>query len=258
MEHLLDKKVRYFLNSHHRGREEVRNALKELRIYGRIALVGGMLRDIALFGNAGFNSDLDFVIDTYDREKFDQHMTDIGAKLNRFGGYSVPSRKWRIDIWPLERTWAHVHGHTQVRTLGDIRNATFFTSDAIVYDLTSHEILTQSGYFEALRRKALDINLLPNPNPCGNAVRALRYALLKGFNWETNLSRFMLGILTEFHWKQLCDYEYSSFKTHHLRTLNETDLRLALEAHCQGTEQLLFNPSLFQISKQFDLAEHFR
>ena len=63
MEQLLDKKIRYFLNSHHRGRAEVRKTLAELRLHGRLALVGGMLRDIALFGNAGFNSDLDLVID---------------------------------------------------------------------------------------------------------------------------------------------------------------------------------------------------
>jgi hypothetical protein len=34
-------------------------------------LIGGMLRDLALFGNAGFKSDLDFVIAPYDLNSFE-------------------------------------------------------------------------------------------------------------------------------------------------------------------------------------------
>ena len=48
-----------------------------------------------------------------------------------------------------------------------------------------------NNYFDDLERKLLEINFRPNPNPVGNAVRALRYGLVKGFLWGTLLTYFV-------------------------------------------------------------------
>ena len=206
MERQLESRIQYFFRSRYRGREDVRNVLRDLRRHGRLVLVGGMLRDLALFGNAGFRSDLDFVIAPYDLSGFEKHMESIGARVNRFGGYALPSRKWQIDVWPLERTWAHVAGHARVRTIGDLRGATFFRCDAILYDLDYRKLRAAPDYFGELTKKVLEINLRPNPNPKGNAVRAFRYALMKGFRWgpsSPSLSMKYLSARVGAHcWKQ--------------------------------------------------------
>lgn len=133
MERTIEKRVQYFLNSRYRGRDDVRGALRQIDGLGSLALIGGMLRDLALFGNAHFRSDLDFVINPYDLGEFERYMSCIGARINRFGGYALPSRRWQVDVWPLQKTWAHSAGHMTVRYFSDLRNATFFNCDAILY-----------------------------------------------------------------------------------------------------------------------------
>ena len=56
MEQLLERKINYFFSSRHRARDDIQAPLRQLQALGRLALVGGMLRDLALFGNAGFRS----------------------------------------------------------------------------------------------------------------------------------------------------------------------------------------------------------
>lgn len=253
MERLLESRVHYFFRSRYRGREDVRDALEDLRRHGRLVLIGGMLRDLALFGNAGFRSDLDFVIAPYDLRNFEKHMESIGARVNRFGGYALPSRKWQIDVWPLERTWAHVAGHARVRTVGDLRSATFFRCDAIIYDLDYRKLITAPCYFEDLRERVLEINLRPNPNPKGNAVRAFRYALIKGLQWGPQLSEFVDDVLECEGWQALLEAERRSFRSRYLESISIEHLRRELRSHVSVRRSGPFNAAAFQRNVQLML-----
>lgn len=253
MEHQLESRVHYFFRSRYRGREDVHVVLKDLRKYGRLVLVGGMLRDLALFGNAGFNSDLDFVIAPYNLTSFEKHMESIGARVNRFGGYALPSRKWQIDVWPLERTWAHVAGHARVRTVGDLRGATFFRCDAILYDLDHRKLRAAPDYFGDLAKRVLEINLRPNPNPKGNAVRAFRYALLKGFRWGPQLSEFVAEVIEREGWDALMEAEQRSFSSRHLEHICYKELKRELRSHVIRGKSEPFNVASFQRNSQLAL-----
>jgi hypothetical protein len=253
MERQLENRIRYFFTSRYRGREDVRSTLMDLRKYGRLVLIGGMLRDLALFGNAGFRSDLDFVIAPYDLSSFEKHMNAIGARVNRFGGFALPSRKWQIDVWPLERTWAHVAGHTRVRTIGDLRGATFFKCDAILFDLDHRKLKTGPGYFRELNEKVLEVNLRPNPNPKGNTVRAFRYALMKGFRWGPLLSEFVDEVLDCEGWNSLLEAERRSFRSQYLERICFKELKQALRLHVSGGEHELFDAASFQRNVQLTL-----
>lgn len=253
MERRLERRVRYFLTTRYRGREDVRCVLKDLRLRGRLVLIGGMLRDLALFGNADFRSDLDLVIVPDNPRDFEKHMKSIGAATNRFGGYALPSKRWQIDVWPLERTWAHVEGHTRVRTLGDLRNVTFFTCDAIIYDIDHRKIRAAPGYFHDLERKVLEINLQPNPNPKGNAVRAFRYALMKGFKWGPQLSEFLDCTIASQGWSALLDAEQRSFGSRYLDGIRIDDLRRELRRHVSSGDNIPFDPSAFRRNIQLRL-----
>jgi hypothetical protein len=253
MERQLESRVHYFFRSRYRGRKDVHVVLKDLRKHGRLVLVGGMLRDLALFGNAGFRSDLDFVISPYDLGGFEKYMESIGARLNRFGGYALPSRKWQIDVWPLERTWAHVAGHTRVRTVGDLRSATFFRCDAILYDLDYRKLITAPNYFGDLHNRVLEINLRPNPNPKGNAGRAFRYALMKGFRWGPQLSEFVDDVLEHEGWGSLLESERRSFRSQYLERISSEHLKRALRSHVTGGRRDPFDAAAFQRNVQLTL-----
>lgn len=253
MDNSLEKKVTYFFSSPYRGRDDVRRSIRGLQRFGRLALVGGMLRDLSLFGNADFRSDLDFVITPYDLEEFESHMRRIGAKMNRFGGYALPSRKWRIDVWALQKSWAHVNGHVKLSTINDLRKATFFNCDAIIYDLASKNIRTYPGYFDDMAQKLLELNLEPNPNPEGSAVRAIRYSLLKGFHWGPKLTKYVAETVNRSGWASLSAREAKSFNTQYLEAIDRHAFDRAIERYLGGDMSAKFDPIAYRKGVQLEL-----
>jgi|SRR5208337_1150503 len=253
MERLLEKRVSYFFASHRRGRDDVRRTLRKLDGIGPLVVIGGMLRDLALFGNAHFRSDLDFVIDPIEPDLFERKMNEMGAVLNRFGGYSLPARKWRVDVWSLQKTWAQTAGYITIKDFDDLTYATFFSCDAILYDLSTKKITASDDYFAQMGRRIIEINLRPNPNPHGNAVRAFRYAILKGFRWGPQLTRFVAEMIDEGGWDSLADRERNSFRTCYIASLRRGDFELALRRHLSEAGARPFTPGLYLESKQLEL-----
>src|SRR5277367_6297021 len=110
----LKRRVDYFLRSDKRGRGEVARFAGQMSNLGHVAIIGGMLRNLYLEGTREFVSDIDFVIDGASTTEFERIMGRLNAKRNRFGGFGISLNKWKVDIWPLERTWAAVAGHLNV------------------------------------------------------------------------------------------------------------------------------------------------
>ena len=220
MEHLIKKRIQYFLSSNYRGRGEIRRILPELQKFGQVVVFGGILRDLALFGNRIFCSDLDLVIDTRDLDGFHNYMFSIGAKFNRYLGYRTRIGSWHVDIWPLQNTWAHREGYVEIKGFEDLLNTTFFGCDAILYDTSQKNLVTKRGYFEEMSKRLLEINLLPNPNPIGNAVRAFRYAVDKDFIWSYGLSLYIAERIDDLGWSALIDHELQSHKTTFIKELD--------------------------------------
>ncbi|MBS0343203.1 MAG: hypothetical protein JSS56_22085 [Proteobacteria bacterium] len=139
--------------------------------FDRVAVIGGLVRDFAHEGRAGFRSDIDLVIDA-PQAQVEEIAQKLRAEPNRFGGFGCKQGPWKIDFWALETTWAR--RHVQVRELEDLLACTFFDWDAIAYDLKRKRVICDDDYLERIRKGTLDINLLPNPSPLGNLVRATR------------------------------------------------------------------------------------
>lgn len=180
----LRRRASYFFASPARGRTEVAQFASLLGKMGDVAVVGGMLRDLHLEGNRAFKSDVDFVAKPCDLADFDKTLRMMGAKVNRFGGYALCLSRWKVEVWPVERTWAARHGHATVNHVEDVLRTTFFDWDAVLFKPLERRVVAGEDYFEKTTCRVLDINLQPNPNPRGNAVRALRYA----WRWNARMS----------------------------------------------------------------------
>lgn len=145
--------------------------------FERVAVIGGLVRDFAYEGRSSFHSDIDLVIDA-PQEGVAQLAGILNATPNRFGGFCTKQGHWKIDFWALESTWARKH--VPIESLEDIVSCTFFDWDAIAYDLKKRKLICPEDYLSRIRNKTLDINLLPNPSPLGNLVRAVRRLMI----WE--------------------------------------------------------------------------
>lgn len=169
----LKKKVSRFIKKHYRGSIDCRDFLENACQYGQVAVVGGVLRDLYLYGDKEFNSDVDFVISSTDPEGFRSFLQGRDANRNRFGGYELTTGRWKTDIWFLEETWVHTEGYRTINTFEDLLESTFFNWDAIYFDYKKKRIACSKNYFKNIEARLLDINCVHNPNPIGNALRAL-------------------------------------------------------------------------------------
>lgn len=156
--------------------------------FDRIAVIGGLVRDFAREGRAGFRSDLDLVIDA-PADHVAALAAELGAISNRFGGFGCKQGPWKIDFWALETTWAR--RHVPVQRLEDIVACTFFDWDAIAYDLKGRRLICADNYLGPIHKRTLDVNLLPNPSPLGNLVRAVRRLVLWKLQAGPSLQRFI-------------------------------------------------------------------
>jgi len=176
--------------------ERLRQTLAEWFLpLGRVAVLGGLVRDIARRGPAGFKSDVDLVIAAAPT-RVAKLAGELNAKQNRFGGFSLMTPHWKIDFWALRNTWAHKQGHVHILQMPDIIRCTFFTYDAIAYDISEREIYAHQDYVSDLLSRRLEINLLPNPSIEGNLVRAVRRLLAYDLRPGPVLSNFLDAHLT--------------------------------------------------------------
>ena len=240
------------MSSNYRGRDEILRKLPELDKFGLIVVFGGILRDLALFGNKDFYSDLDLVIDTRDLDGFHNYMFSIGAKFNRYLGYRAIIGSWRVDIWPLQNTWAHREGYVVIKSFEDLLNTTFFGCDAILYNTSQKNLVTKRGYFEELSKRLLEINLLPSPNPIGNAVRAFRYAIDKNFIWSHELSLYIAERIEDLGWSALIEHEWQSYGTIIIKELDRNKFEKELSNYLKQRN----NKSYFAVTcKKFHQLE---
>jgi hypothetical protein len=222
----LRRRLKYFFSRPGFANAELDSFTRRAKAYGELAVVGGLVRDLWLGGVRKFRSDVDFVIHPRNLAQFDAMMAEEGATLNRFGGYRLSLERWKVDIWPLQRTWAAVAGHRRVDSFEDLLGVTFFNWDAAVYSLTEYKLLTSRRYFDNLDARTLSINLEPNPNPLGNAVRALRYA----YRWRAQFTRDLAA--------------------HVLRAIDENGMDTLLKAEFQSFSLPLISPSALTVAQE--------
>jgi hypothetical protein len=141
---------------------------------GNIYLFGGVLRDLALYGKRGFNSDIDIVVDG-DWAGFVEYLEYIGAGRNKFGGYRFSIGEWPIDVWNAEDTWAIREGLVPYNGVASLIKTTVLNWDAILMNWKTKYFICDPTYLQSLRERAIDVVLERNPNPLGAAVRVLRH-----------------------------------------------------------------------------------
>lgn len=192
---------------------ESKRFLDELKSRGELALIGGAIRDAYLEGTQNFTSDFDFVIHPRNENDFSALMRRYGAAENRFGGYRLEINRWKIDVWHLQNTWARKAKHREVHNFEDLLHVTFFDWDAVIYNLSTSNVIVGDRYFEKLGSGVMDVNLLPNPNPLGNAIRALRYACRWNVAFGPALALHVRRILQEYGKQCFLDAEKESFSS---------------------------------------------
>jgi hypothetical protein len=195
---------------------EVSDVLGRLSELGRVAVFGGALRDLALYGPGACPSDIDLVVECEGQRDLAHFLTPFQPRRNRFGGFRFRTPRWSLDIWCLHDTWAVREGLVEARLVDDLVCTTFFDWDALLYVHGSGTVKALPDYFDRLGSLTVDVNLLENPNPLGNTIRALRIFAL-GRAWlGRRLMLYVWEQLRHFTDQEILDAEVKSFGHFHL------------------------------------------
>lgn len=211
---------------------------------GDVYLFGGILRDIALLGRRGFNSDIDLVVEG-NWSHFVSYLESLEAQKNKFGGYRLMVGEWPVDIWNAEETWAIKQGFVQYNGIASLTDTTVLNWDAILMNWRTRSFVYRKNYFEDVRERALDIVLEENPNPLGMAVRVFRHLSLKDARKITESAAKYLAKCTSI-------YSYDDIKNAEINSYGNSVIEIPAYKFFQHLE---FTENQ-NIQNQFSIAAH--
>lgn len=178
---------------------------------GDVYLFGGVLRDLALLGRRGFNSDIDLVVEG-DWSHFVSYLQFLKADKNKFGGYRLVVGGWPIDIWNASETWAIKQGFVSYKGIASLTDTTVLNWDAILMNWRTRSFVFRNTYLEDVSSRMLDIVLEKNPNPLGMAVRVFRHLSLKDARKITaSAARYLATCANTYSFEEIRTAEFESY-----------------------------------------------
>jgi hypothetical protein len=187
------------------------NFLADALPQGDVFLFGGILRDLALLGRRGFNSDIDLVVQG-DWSHCVRYLESVGARRNRFGGFRMQVGNWPIDVWNAEETWAIREGLVSFRGIASLTETTILNWDAILMDWRTRRFIYRERYLEELTARTLDVVLTENPNPLGMAARVFRHLCAKDAKQVTvNAAEYLINATATFGFEEIRNEELRSY-----------------------------------------------
>lgn len=193
----LRARLNRFLTNHSKKKKPLRAALDRLEEHSWAGVIfGGVLRDLAVFGNSFAPRDVDVVVSGANALELERAYDDIVHHKNRFGGLQLRPKDWLIDIWALQDSWAFKKKLAHPINFDQLVKTTFLNVEAVAVEVASkpgsaREIYS-SGFFEAIAGKILDINFEPNPFPQLCVVRTLISALRLNFGISPRLGKYLI------------------------------------------------------------------
>ena len=178
---------------------------------GDIYLFGGVLRDLALLGGRGFDSDIDVVVegDWRSCEKYFEH---LGARRNKFGGYRLEVASWKVDVWSAKETWAIKQNLVEYRGIASLTETTVLNWDAILMNWRTRAFIFKENYLDEIQSRVLDIVLEQNPDPMGMVVRVFRHLCMKDAKSVTPKAlTYLANCTASYSLRDLTDREIRSY-----------------------------------------------
>lgn len=213
---LLSRRLTEFVSRPTRWRPAIRLLRDRLQGSGWATYVfGGTLRDILLHSAWFPPRDLDLVVDGVALPELEDRLEQYIVRRTRFGGLHLLVDKLPVDIWPLDTTWAFRERYVAQANPSELPKTTFLNVEAIVAELFPRpgrgRRIYDGGFFGALSRRLLDINLEPNPFPALCVVRAIVMGSKLNFAFSPRLVDYIKIHSLRLSWSDLESAQYGHY-----------------------------------------------
>ncbi len=157
---------------------------------------GSILRGWALDGPNAQVRDLDVVVMDGDFDRVVAEFSERIVRRTRFGGLVLRVGAWRVDVWPLQETWAIRAGLLREATIDALLRSTFFNIEALALTVRSGPgspelVLADFGALAAISDRLLDVNLEANPYPDLCVIRTFLISSSMGFDLAPRLALYV-------------------------------------------------------------------
>ncbi|WCL51026.1 hypothetical protein [Leptospira sp. GIMC2001] len=238
-EYLLRKRLEYFLTTNKLNRNEIKEFIEFIRKESNVVIFGGMLRDLSLSDNKLFRSDIDLVVDSINQRELYKLIKKYNPIMNKFGGFRILLNKWKLDIWSLSNTWAINEGLVIGDNFTDLLKTSFFTWDAIIYEIPTKKFKYYDNYFKDLNSGFIDINLRSNPNPIGITIRTLRMLFMNKCKISFELLNYIIPYLKKMRPEDIVSFENKSFEK---KILNKEKIELINKYIHEHVHSYIYEP----------------
>lgn len=160
-----------------------------------IHVFGGTIRDISIYGPGIVPRDIDLVASNCSIDDIAAEFEPYVQRRTRFGGLNLLVDGWKIDVWPLQDTWAFRSGVVEHCSFAKLPYTTFLNIEAVAIELDVERgygrSLQDGGFLDSLKRRVLDLNLVENPYPLLCVARSLVMATGIRFQVGVPLARYI-------------------------------------------------------------------
>jgi len=252
---LIDNKNISNINHPSKNIAEFLNFITDAMPDGDVYLFGGILRDMALLGRRGFNSDIDLVVDG-NWSNFVNYLEFLNAHKNKFGGYRLMVGEWPVDIWNARETWAIKKGLVEYKGIASLTETTVLNWDAILMNWRTRNFIYRKNYIDDINSMSLDIVLEKNPNPLGMAIRVFRHLCLKNAKKITpSAANYLAKCAKKYTYEEIRKGEISSYGNNVIHTAIYSFFKHINTSDDQNIKHQ-FNIASNLVKRELDLNNH--
>jgi hypothetical protein len=184
----------FFFSGNRRVPQEILERLRCLET--SIYLVGGVARDLAVFGSNAKIRDIDIVVASdVSTERLAQTVREFIKRRTRFGGLQLSDGSIDVDVWPLDQTWAIREKLVVGADLAALANSAFLNIESVVIELTSTgvgEMFCSDAFLTGIANQKVDLHLSASPFPRICALRSLIKVAEIGYSMGSALQHFLM------------------------------------------------------------------
>lgn len=123
------------------------------------AVFGGVPRRHVRGDHLDENFDIDIVVQAEERDVIEHLVEGTSPRKTRFGGWRFDVEGDAVDLWFVEDTWAFRKHQVEFSEFRDVLRTTFFSWDALLFDLKTLQLVAEDRVLAELREGILDVNL---------------------------------------------------------------------------------------------------
>ena len=205
------RRLRRFFHNGSGSQYEARVLLDELSSVADIYIFGGLVRDLAIYGNKGVVSDIDVVYEGRQEDVL-SILKKYKNSQNKFGGWRLLAGEWEVDIWKASDSWVVKEGYSEYNTIRSLLGTTITNWEGALYCWNENKIICHDNYFEDLSSKYLDVNKRENPNVIAMYVKIFRYFVTTGsLDVSSSTARLLKDSFESTSFQQIKEYEIESY-----------------------------------------------